>query len=320
MRQTFSDLITICQNGAGKDTSTASQTFFKQRINSRAEFILAKLPSHFSEITKTFSTVEDQQYYHYPPNIKEIEGIKITIGSVDYTLTSEVSLKKWNKMNALSIQAGAVPTTYFKRQRDFGIYPIPQDAYTATIDYSIRAGGMTATDYTTGTVTATENDATITGSGTTFTATMDERWFSLADATSGDSRGSWYRIGSFTSTTALELETVFEETTEAGASFIVGESPELPEEGHELCAHGALVDYFLGFRQSPNRAKVWSNMFWTGDPDIKRSQAELSSKPWAGGGLLGLINDYRDRDSSQLIKRGPSKEDPRMKVWATTLT
>lgn len=320
MRMTFSDLIAICQQGAGNDTSAASLTFFKQRINARAGLILAKLPSHLSEITRTFSTVEDQQYYHYPPgNMKEIESLKITIGSVDYPLKPIHSNQRWNEINALTIQAGAIPTHYFKRQRDFGIYPIPQAAYTGTIVYSIRAGGMTATDYTTSTVTVVENDATVTGSGTTFVVAMPGRWFSLAD-TNGESRGTWYRIGSFTSTTVLELETYFEETGEAGASYIIGESPELPEEGHELCAHGALMDYFMSFRQAPGKAKTWSNLFWTGDPNTNKARAEAGRKPWTGGGLLGLINDYRDRDSSQLIQRRVGRGDPRKKAWASSIS
>lgn len=182
---------------------------------------------------------------------------------------------------------------------------------------------MVRTDYTTGTVTVTENDATVEGADTpawsTTTNLLPDDWFSLSDS-NGESRGSWYRIGSVTDSDTLELETFFEETGESGASYIIGQCPELPEEGHELCAHGALMDYFMSFRQSPGKAKIWSNMFWTGDPNTSKARAEAGRKPWTGGGLLGLINDYRDRDSSQLIQRRVKRGDPRMKVFATTLS
>lgn len=323
MRQTFSSLITIAQNGAGKDVSTSSKTFFKQRINARAGFILAKLPSHLSEVTRTFSTAVDQQYYHYPPNIKEIESLEITINNVKFPLTPVHSNHRWNEINAITIQPSAIPRLYFKRQRDFGIWPIPQAIYTGTIVYSIRAGGMVREDYTAGTVTVTENDATVEGAGgvawNTDTNLRPDDWFSLTDS-NGESRGSWYRIGSITDADTLELESVFEETGESGASYIIGQSPELPEEGAELCAHGALMDYFMSFRQSPSKARVWSNMFWTGDPGTSRSLAESGRKPWVGGGLLGLINDYRDRDSSQLVERRTRKGDSRMRVWGTTIS
>ena len=219
MRQTFSDLIKISQDGAGKDTSTASKTFFKQRINSRDQFITSKLPSYLNEITRTFSTVADQQYYHYPPIIREIEGLTITINSVKYPLEPIHSNIRWNELNALTIQAGAIPLHYFKRQRDFGIWPIPQAVYTATIEYTIRGGNLVREDYVTGTATATENDETVEGAGgvawsTTTNVTPDD-WFQLTDS-NGEPRGSWYRIASVTDADTLELESSFEESTESG--------------------------------------------------------------------------------------------------------
>jgi hypothetical protein len=323
MRQTFSDLITICQNGAGKDTSTPSQTFFKQRINANDEFIVSKLPSYLNETVRTFSTVADQQYYHYPWEIREIEGLTITINSVIYPLIPIHSNRRWNEINAIQIQAGAIPLHYFKRQRDFGIWPIPQAVYTGTIEYTVRGGGMVREDYTQGTVTTVENDATVEGAGSPAwsitTNILADDWFSLTDS-NGEPRGSWYRVGSITDADTLELESVFEEDGEAGATYVIGQTPEGPEEGHELRAYGALMDYFLSFRQSPTKAKVWANLFWTGDPGISRQIAVAERKPWTGGGLLGLINDYTNRDSSQLIERRTDRGDPRMKVWATTIS
>jgi hypothetical protein len=317
MRQTFSKLISLSQNLAGKDTSTASQTFFKQRINARYEQVMAKLPSHLSEIPRTFSTVDTQQYYHYPPQIRGIKSLTITIGSKDYELDSVVSLKEWNRMNSLDIQAGAIPTHFFKRQRDFGIYPIPQAVYTGTIVYNIRAGGLTRTDYTTGTITATENSQTIEGAGgaswSTATGVVPDMWFSLAD-TNGESRGSWYRIGSITDTDTLNLESVFEETTIAGSKYIIGECPELPEEGHELLAYGALADYYAGFRQALDKAQSWNNMFFTGDFTKETRDPKLVE-----GGLIGLIESYTDRDDSQLIRRKINIPENN-KIWATHIS
>src|SRR3990167_3628000 len=196
MRLTFGDLIRIAQDGSGKDTSTASQTFFKRHINSRDNFVVSKLPSFLSEIVRTFSTVADQQYYHYPPEIREIESLVITIGSVDYPLEPIHSSNEWARLNALDIQAGAIPLYFYKRQRDYGIYPIPQAVYTGTIEYSLKGGGLVRTDYTTGTATATENDATVEGAGGVAWSTSSNLragdWFVLTDS-NGEPRGSWYR-------------------------------------------------------------------------------------------------------------------------------
>jgi hypothetical protein len=321
MKQTFSDLITICQNGAGKDTSTASQTFFKQRINSRDEFIVSKIPSYLTETTRTFSTVADQQYYHYPPNMREIKSLAITINSITYPLKPVESYHKWKNMNSLTIQAGAIPTSYFKRQRDFGIYPILQDAYTGTIVYSVRGGGMVRTGYTSGTATVVENDETVTGTASwSLTANLiADDWFVLTDS-NGESRTPWYRISSVTTATSLELESVWEESSESAKTYLIAQCPEGPEEYHELRAYGALADYFISFKQSPQKSAYWSNMFWTGDPTISRAIAERSNKPWTGGGLLGMINDYRDRDDSQLIDMDGKEGDARTKIWGATLS
>lgn len=323
MRLTLTDLNQLCIDGSGGDNATASQTYYKQRINSRYGEVLAKLPSFLSEITRTFSTVADQQFYHYPPAIKEIESLSITINSVTYTLTPITSNQRWTRLNAIQITAGAIPLHYFKRQRDFGIWPIPQAVYTATIEYTFRPGGLVRTDYTTGTVTVTENDETVEGAGgtawSTTTNLVADDWFSLTDS-NGEPRGNWYRVGSVTDADTLELESTFEESTESGVTYVIGQSPDLPEDGHELLAYGALADYFVSKRQSPTKAKIWSNMYWTGDPGISRQTALASEKPWTGGGLLGLINDYRDRDSSQLINRTRDRGDPRLKVFAANVT
>ena len=313
-RFTFQTLYELAQNLAGKDTSTASTAFFKQRINARAEEVLSKLPSYLSEITRTFSTVADQTYYHYPPSIKEIQSLVIEIGDVSYPLTPIHSNFEWERLNALDIQPSAIPVHYFKRQRDFGIYPTPQDAYTATIVYSIRAGGMTKTDFEDGTVTVTENDATVTLAGDTWTASeaAADMWFSLTDGT--DTRGSWYRVLSRTSTTVIELESVYEEATEAGASFLIGESPELSEDLHELLAFGAVADYYAGFRQSLPKAQGWENKFYTGDYTNSNRDTRFVK-----GGLIDAIRRYQDRNESQLIQRN-KKLRVDDKVWATTLS
>lgn len=318
MRLTFSDLIARCQDGAGRDTSTASLTFFKQRINTNAEFVLSKLPSKFSEVERTFSTVADQQYYHYPPNIRRIESLMLTIGSLDYPLHPMHSLHEWRRLNSIDIDAGAFPERFLERQRDFGIWPIPQAVYTGTMIHSIRAGGMTRTDYTTGTVTATENSQTITGAGgaswSTANGVVADMWFSLAD-TNGESRGSWYRIGTVGSTTSITLESVFEEATIAGSNYIIGETPELPEESHEIVAQLSIGDYFAELRQDQTKAQGWRNLAWTGDWNKSTRDPKLVE-----GGLINIVRTYENRSESQLIRRNATRQSIDSKIRASTIS
>ena len=305
----------MCQNSSGKDTSTASQTFFKQRINARAEQILSLLPSRFSETERTFSTVANQQYYHLPPTAKGIKSLMVTIGSVDYLLNPVFSYSEWRRLNAIEFQAGAIPTKYFTRQRDFGIWPIPQGVYTSTIVYNLRAGGMTKSDYITGTVTVTENNQTVEGSGTTWTGgnAAAEMWFSLADS-NGESKGDWYRISGVTDADTLTLESFYEETTAATQNYIIGESPELPEDLHELPAYGAVADYYASFRQDLTKAQGWNNMFWSGDWSQTSRDPDI-----VAGGLVKGVQRYEDRDESQLINRS-YRQTAESQVFATDLS
>lgn len=77
--------------------------------------------------------------------------------------------------------------------------------------YGIQIAG--SDEYTTGTIAATNGDATITGTGTTWTAAMVGRYI-LVD-------GFWYLIASFTSTTSLEISEAFGGTTFTGGNYAI---------------------------------------------------------------------------------------------------
>lgn len=67
--------------------------------------------------------------------------------------------------------------------------------------------------YTTGTVSVTNDDATVTGSGTTFTSAMVGRQIKIDNQIK--------TITSFTSTTSIEMESVWPEDSKSGASYSI---------------------------------------------------------------------------------------------------
>ena len=71
-------------------------------------------------------------------------------------------------------------------------------------------------EYNTGTITITKDSTTVTGAGTTFTSAMVERKLITVD-------GVAYRIGSFTSTTSIELETAYKGETTSGATYSINQ-------------------------------------------------------------------------------------------------
>ena len=73
----------------------------------------------------------------------------------------------------------------------------------------------TVAPYETGTVTATNNSKTITGSGTTFTSAMVGRKIRMS------SENAYYRISAYVSATELTLEVVYQGTTGASKTFSI---------------------------------------------------------------------------------------------------
>jgi hypothetical protein len=311
-RETFTSLQTIAHE-ATQTASTDSNvnTFLKSWINRGYRFIQSDLDNFTTQIVRTTSTVGNQQYYYKPPNIVTIESIVVTINNVDYVLESVGSQRHWDALNAITFSGTAIPSAFFQRRDDFGIWPILQDAYTMTMSYVPRYKDLTAEDYTTGTVDVTNDSAAVTGNGTAFTAHMVGRWLTT------DDDGEWYRIASVTDGTNLTLENVFQGTTATTASYRIGETPEIPDELHELPAYYAAQAYFIQKRKNSNQAAVWGNVFFTGDPqNSSRNPSEAS------GGLLGAKKRYSKRASTAIVRhRKRIRGDIFLeKAWATVIS
>ena len=308
MRETYSSLQTACQDYT-RDTSSAALTFFKSEINRSLRFIFTRMAEYVSQKTQTTTTVANQQYYHYPPDINDIESVSITIGAVTYTLQVVDSQANWNKYNAVNFTGTSIPQFFFPRRDDFGVWPIPTDAYTMTMDYTYRLRDLINDDYSTGTVSTTQDSQTITGSGTTFTSSMVGRWFkSTTD-------GYFYRIRTFNSSTSLTLESVFEGASVTNGAYVIGESPEIPPELHVLIAYHAVAMYYSGFRKDSSMSIYWNNMFWTGDPQNNSRDMQR-----AMGGLLGAIKRYAKRSNSPIIRRNKKFNYFKDRLWAITLS
>lgn len=314
MRYTYSDLLNdFLQNTGNLNNSSDTNltNFFKRHLSSRYQLVLSKLSNYTAQKTQTASTVAAQQYYHNPPGIVNIESVVLTVGSVDYTLEPVNSQSEWDRLNSVDIQAGAFPQYFFPRRDDFGIWPIPQDAYTVTIHYHLRDRNLTTADYVDGTVAVTQNNTNVTGTGTTWTAAMVGRWFKV------DNDGYWYRVSAFTDTTHITLESVYEGSTASGGTYVIGESPELPEEGHILLSYGVTADYYSGPKKDSEMAKFYENMFWTGSGSVTPSFGESMSN---AGGLMGLMKKYASRSDKRLIRRRRSRGDFDSRIWATTIS
>lgn len=323
MRLTYQDIKNQFLTNIGKaGLSTSSPegililADFQRNLNMRYQQIYSHLQNYTTQVGKTASTVASQQYYHYPVGVSKIDDVVVTIGSVQYPLKVISSQHAWDVKNAITIQPSAIPEYIYPRRDDFGIWPIPQSTYTITFYSFIRDRALAVDDYTSGTITATNGSTTITGSGTTWTAGMVGRWIEVTDTNSAD-YGYWYRISNFNTVVSLSLENSWQGTTASNLTYRIGQTPEIPEEGHVLLSDGVTADYYAGIRVDVEKSTAWENKFWTGQ--MNNSTRKIGDDNIKSG-LIGLVNKYSDRDESCLALRQPAVFPPQYRVWAQTIS
>jgi len=318
MKMTYQDIkkgfLSNCAQTGSTDTNLLAD--FNRNLAQRYQLIQSKMTDYKTQITQTASTVASQQYYQYPPGIVNTEAATVTIGSVIYPLITIYSQQDWNIKNAIQIQPTTFPTFIFPRKNDFGLWPIPQDAYTITFNYYPRIVDLAVDDYVSGTVTVADGSATVTGASTTFTTGMVGRYFQITD-TSISGYGQDYQIGAWVSTTALTLANYWQGVGTSSLTYRIGQCPEIPDEGHITLVDGVTADFYFGLRNDPTTAQAWENKFWTGD---RTNTARDTGDENIAGGLIGLMNRYASRDDKRVILVNPHTNFMSSSIFAQTLT
>lgn len=319
MRLSYTDLKKAHFRNIGKANKFSDPVLlqdFQYSLGTRYQLIFDNLASYINQDSLTASTVASTQYYYYPVGTVSVDSATVQIGSIQYTLTPIYDQFTWNQLNAMQIQPTAIPQFIFPRKSDFGIWPIPQDVYTINFQRFYRDRNLMVEDFTDGTVAVTNNDATITVTGGTLTPAMVGRWFTITD-TSVPGQGYWYRIGSFTSTSSVELETGWASSNATGAAYRICETPELPEGAHALLPYGTAADFYSGLQNDVENSKRFDNAFWTGS--MSNISRDIEDKNVTGG-LIGMIRSFKDRDKESIVYRQPAIISPSYKIFAQSIS
>lgn len=115
--------------------------------------------------------------------------------------------------------------------------------------------GSTNENYTTGTITATNASATVTGSGTTWATTTNAEvgeYIQLPDT-------KWYKITNIASNTSLTIERTYQGSTLAGQSYVISPWGEVQGKLNSSVAPSGLV------RPTPSFIENHINRIWTLD-------------------------------------------------------
>lgn len=254
-----------------KDNSTANVTFGKLMINDTQKNICGLADFTFLDDEWYCSSVTNQTAYRLPHNLipNSVSNVYVINNSTKYFPTEIHSITDFDKLTAIS-STSDYPEYYCLFNDCIYFYPYASDtSWEIHLKYRKKALEMTADDYTTGTVSVTQNTSVVTGAATTFTASMVGRWIKLSD-------GLWYEIGTFSTTTSLSLVKTYEGASISSGSYIIGEIPTIPDGFQELLIYKPLEHFFM-MTGEENRATFYKNLYDLGVKDLKNRFLSRSS-------------------------------------------
>jgi len=274
---TYDDFLQTCYDLA--DSNNASDQVFIQRMGNigyrRAMRLFGR---QFEERTKVTTTVALQQYYQLPIDYSFLKSVTVAVGTYQYPLEEIQSQEEWNNYNRLTSLTNTRPLKYFIRLNsgvggeEIGLWPTPSAAGNAmTLVYESSPSAVIQPAYTSGTVSASQGSATLTGNGTAFTPSLVGRYF-LASPPGGD--GQFYRVSSYISATSLLLQNYLEGFSIASAPYGIYDLFGISEEAQMIPVYYTMWHYYL-MRQNDTLAGEYKKMH---DEDFTRCKDAESTK------------------------------------------
>lgn len=235
---------------------------------------------YLNEVSQNFpgGTVAGQTAYQLPYNIKELVDFYIVSGSLRYVLTEVPNAQYFDRLQFAQYSSD-IPQYYWIFAGQINIFPTPaSNGNQMTFRYKERLRDLSQIDYTTGTVSITTLTNGVTGSGTTWTEDMANRWIRIvanttSNTTSGDNE--WYQIFSVNSATSLTLFNQYQGSTVTGGTYTIGEMPLLPEDYQVVALYYALWIYYTSIVPNANQAKLYRELY---DYGYAKLDAEYGNK------------------------------------------
>lgn len=201
--------------------------------------------------THTINIASVSSMQPLPYDIDQVESVAVVVSGTRHSPKPAPSRKFWDELH-YSTYTSDTPEYWFVEDGKFGLWPRQSSAGNQIgVHGKIRVQDLNRADYTTGTVDIVTNGSIeITGSSTVWTAPMVGRYIRITHsdtaASSGD--GQWYEIVRRESDTVIQISRPYggrSLTTGAGAAYIVGMMPLLPEAFHDLPELYGVYRYWL---------------------------------------------------------------------------
>lgn len=308
--KTYSISLAMMQNMAKVSTTDTANSallvqFWNDSIKTVCNIQGGRL--RFLEAVKTLYTVASQEGYQLPNGFRKAMTIVIwseaTTAGIPYTPEMVFDPVIWNRIKQAKLGSGNLPYfTYIEAQK-FYVQPIPSTSGNLIqVRGRLQTKDLTIPDYTTGTITSIANGATtLTGSGTTWTQDMVGRFIQITETTAANGGdGFWYEIGSYTSSTSLELLKPYEgNSISAGsAAYTIGQASVIPE-AYDIAPIYRAVAMFTAINDpiNPEVSKKWWRLY-DGGNEIGESNSI--------GGLIGqmLANEGETEEGAYIPPAG----------------
>lgn len=247
-------------------TLVADLAFADQTINIEEKRILSSRGWPFLEKQFTLLTDSSNQFKALPQYVDRVSSVYVTIGSFNYSPRECPSRGFWDWLNMSSSVTSDTPQWWFVYDGKLGLWPKPATSSNViTVNSKRLARDLTIADYTTGGIlTTVVGSTTITGTGTTFTASMVGRYLRITESdTANKGDGFWYEILSYTSATVINTVRAYAGTaiTTGNAAYTISQCSLLPEQYQDLPIYGSLRTYFTSRNPDPVKAQFYQGMY-----------------------------------------------------------
>lgn len=269
----YDEAITYMQREA-QDWTASGLAFLELMYNVGYMQILTQFGRQVTEITAVTDMVVGQRGYQMPPDCLWPKTIELVDGTTITPLFEVASDKTWASMKSGNMQGS--PSHFHYRPR-FGVgggvletNPISSSAdYDLRMTYEANDKELSKTVYNAGTVTIEQGSADVVGTGTTFTADMVGRYLKV---TADGKDRLWYRVKTFTDTTHLTLENVYQGNAAATDTYKISEMPNLPPDMHILPSYFSLMHWW-STKKNADKLKQFEKWFTVGMARAKKTHS-----------------------------------------------
>lgn len=215
-----------------------------------------------TSICTTAIGVGGLQTYNLPPDYSKLKTGTLTIGNLKWTPTEILSRQEWDNLNVFPYYAD-IPNNFFIYQNKFNLWPIPSTTGNIiSFNYKRRIPDLSLADYATGTVSVANGGISVTGSGTSFTPTVnvtsESRWIQFPQPT-GDNL--WYQVQSVDSATGITLMTPYQGVTIAGGVYNLGQMPLLLEDFQDMLVWKPLMFYWGTIKENKTKYAEFKGLY-----------------------------------------------------------